>query len=160
MARTARRLGAMLTLFVLASMLQLAGASSASAATTCKSYDRYPHESGTISNVRVCAAPGADFPGYSGWGRVVDRYAVTNPCGFSMLPYDYDDPIPMVACLAVMPAPVSAWRWTGGGWMATSIDIGRSAYLAPYAAGWRWAWTKETGWVAIEQKHAAFRWYA
>lgn len=135
-------------------------APTASAATTCKDYDIFPAESGSVYDVRVCAAPGSDFPGYSGWGRVVQNYS-TQPdiCGFSLLPYDMTDPMPAYACIALAPAPVVAWRWTGSSWAKSGLDIGTAAYFAPYATGWRWAWTQETGWVAIEQRHAAFRWY-
>jgi hypothetical protein len=162
MVRTARRTLVLFTLLALSMTLQLAGASSASAATTCRHYDGWYGSDGLLHrNVDICAAPAADYPTYSGWGRVVQTYS-TNPsvCGFSLFPYDIDEPRPMMACIAMMPAPVEAWRWTGSTWVkATGLDIGSSAYFAPYATGWRWAWTQGSGWVAIQQSHAAFRWY-
>jgi hypothetical protein len=162
MLRTARRSVWLLAILMTMLLLQAAGgAATASAATTCRQYSGFPTDTGTVlNNVRVCAAPAADFPTYSGWGRVVDTYSTRpNNCGFSLLPYDVNEPRPLYACLAVMPAPVATWRWTGSSWVkGPGLDIGSRAYFAPYAAGWRWAWTASTGWVAVAESHAAFRW--
>ena len=160
MIRTARRSLALLACLTFVMLLQAAGASTASASTTCKRYDGFYGDAGLISNVRICAAPASDYPAYSGWGRVVEKYSTSpNICGFSLFPYDIDEPQPAYACLAVMPAPVEAWRWTGSTWVRSrGLEIGSKAYFAPYASGWRWAWTSATGWVAISENHAAFRW--
>jgi hypothetical protein len=159
MVRTTRRVLVLLALLALTTMLQLAGASTASAATTCKQYDGFQSDAGLLRNVKVCIAPGTDYPNYSGWGRVVSTYMTgPSPCGYSLLPYDIDEPRPMIACL-MMVRPIPAWRWTGTEWVSTpGLHDGQKAYLAPYATGWRWAWTQETGWLAIGSDHAAFRW--
>lgn len=160
MARIARRSGIIFTLLALMSLLQLVGASSASAATTCRHYDGFRGDAGLLRNINLCAAPASDFPGYTGWGRVVRQYS-THPdvCGFSLFPYDIDEPQPLIACVAMLPPPVATWRWTGSGWIrGGALHPGDKAYFAPYAAGWRWAWTQRTGWVALDTRHAAFRW--
>lgn len=159
MARTMQRALVLLALLAMMAMFQLAGATTASAATTCRHYDGFHTESTVLRNVRVCAAPGTDYPNYSGWGRVVKQYS-TSPavCEWSLFPYDIDDPQPAIACIAMMPPPIQAWRWTRSGWVSSGLQAGQKAYFAPYATGWRWAWTQETGWVAIGAQHAAFRW--
>ena len=163
MRRLLRRAPIALLLILGALTLQLGSATTASAATTCKFYDGFTTDSGQLlRNINLCAAPASDFPNYSGWGRVVQVYGIhPDVCSFSLFPYDIDDPQPAVACIAMMPAPISAWRWTGSTWQAVSSEAflpGSKAYFAPYAAGWRWAWTQQTGWVALQEKHAAFRW--
>ena len=145
--------------------LQLASATTASAATTCRHYDGFRTDTGTIvRNVTICAAPATDYPSYSGWGRLVDRYTIDrNVCGFSLFPFDIDDPMPAIGCAEVMPTPVEAWRWTASGWQRVAhpaLIPGKAAYFAPFAPGWRWAWTSATGWVAIPERHAAYRWRA
>ena len=149
---------------VLVSAIGAAAPTTASAATHCKQYDQFRSEAGSRSNVRVCAAPASDFPNYSGWGRVETEFSPNpSPCDFSLLPYDIDDPAPALACLAVMPQPVPAWRWTGNAWkqeLAEGFTPGSAVYFAPYATGWHWAWTARTGWLAIQSSHAAYRWYA
>ena len=164
MTRTIRRGALLMLALTIAATLQLGSATMASAATTCKDYDQFPSGTAMERNVRVCAAPATDFPTYSGWGRVVEDSAVmTNVCNYSLLPYDVDDLRPGIACIAMMPAPIEAWRWTGMKWVAVrseAFQAGSRAYFAPYASGWHWAWTQTTGWVAIESSHAAYRWYA
>lgn len=157
-----RRAGLLAAILVAALATQLgAGVGAASAATTCKQYDRWQLDGGAVSaNRRVCAAPASDFPRYEGWGRVVRSYP-GDICGFQILPPDYDDPVPAIACVAMLPEPVQTWRWAGTRWVnGGGLQPGRQAYFAPYAAGWRWAWTADTGWVAIAEQHAAFRWFA
>lgn len=142
-------------------LLQAAGAGTASAATTCRQYDGFSSGTAVLSNVRICVAPASDFPTYSGWGRVVQKYSTTpDVCGFSLLPFDIDEPRPAYACIAMVPQPVEAWRWTGSTWVRSGLEIGTQAYFAPYASGWRWAWTQRTGWLAIAESHAAYRWRA
>lgn len=137
----------------------LGTAATASAATTCKAYDSYTTAAGGhVPNVRVCAAPATDFPTYAGWGQLVTSFvAGPSPC-YGLLPYDIDEPQPAIGCLAGAPA-VTAYRLVGRSWQATSMPLG-VAYLSPYAPGWYWAWTQETGWLAVESSHAAYRWYA
>jgi hypothetical protein len=160
MTRTVRRALVLLAALAFLATFQLAGATTASAATTCKHYDGFHGDAGLLRNVRVCAAPGTDYPNYSGWGRVVKQYS-THPatCDFSLFPYDIDDPQPAIACIMMMPPPIQTWRWTGTRWVdGGGLQAGQKAYFAPYATGWRWAWTQQSGWVAIGSQHAAFRW--
>lgn len=160
-----------LALLALLAVAALAPAG-ASAATTCRQYDEFQNESVTKRNVRVCAAPAADFPRHTGWARIVNVYDVrTDPCGFNLLPYDIDDPVPAIGCPMVLPAPVPSWSWTGTTWRshpgsgpvgddAAAFRPGSAVYVAPYANGWRWAWTKQTGWRAVREGNVAFRWFA
>lgn len=42
-----------------------------------------------------------------------------------------------------------AWRWNGSSWTSSGIGEGTRVYAWPYAAGWHWAWTQTTGWLAM-----------
>ena len=163
------------TMLTIAVTLQLGGAAAASAATTCASYDAegigisyigtgyiYGWPGDSYRNVRVCEAPASDFPTHSGWGRInILEPEFHCPEGASCRPPAYQSP--------------PAWRWTGRTWLAIDLfpsatgslgfsgfsvrPAGLRAYLAPFVSGWRWAWTHETGWVAIREANASFRWW-
>ncbi len=141
--------------------IQAGTAASAQAAVVCKFYDGWSHNGQILNNQRVCAAPASDYPHYAGWGRVVTKFTTDkDPCGFNLFPYDIDDPRPMIACIAMVQS-VPAWRWDGSKWVEYGeLYPGAKAYFYPFASGWRWAWTQESGWVAVAEKHAAYRWLA
>ena len=155
-----------LVAMTLITMAQLASAPTASAAATCKSYDTYISDAGATRNVRVCAAPSSDYPSYSGWGRIKESSAsvLSYGCGHSaLLPMDRTDAVP--PCYddpnRRTPAPEYGWRWTGASWVrGPQLNTGTRAYFAPYAVGWRWGWTAQTGWFALPASSAYFLWYA
>lgn len=54
-------------------------------------------------------------------------------------------------CATIYRDRTAAWRWTGTTWQQTSIR-GGSVYVYPYSKPWRWAWTQESGWVAVHDQ--------
>lgn len=44
-------------------------------------------------------------------------------------------------------APV--YQWTGSDWRAFALQGDVQVWVQPYTGGWSWAWTQQTGWVAI-----------
>ena len=68
---------------------------------------------------------------YKGWGSV-----------------EYD-------CNSVDPAfsLFTAWRWTSTGWKAAYLNPGMRVYVWPYATGWSWVWTQNTGWLAFQDRY-------
>ncbi len=42
-----------------------------------------------------------------------------------------------------------AWHWNGRSWVQRSRTTGTRVYIWPYAAGWSWTWTQNTGWLAM-----------
>lgn len=149
----------------------------ASAATTCHVYGAFhsgDDGAAVERNRRVCAAPASDFPTYSGWGRFVVFYETyrVDQCDGQMGILPRDQSVPAAGFCATVASgarsTVPAWRWNPGqGWVSASVGAsssalttGSRAYLAPFATGWRWAWTQQTGWVAVEERYTAFRWYA
>jgi hypothetical protein len=69
--------------------------------------------------------------GYTGW-----TYLNLNYCA------------PGRVCTLAYKISTPAWRWTGSEWRQTTLN-GGWVYFYPYAAPWRWAWTQNSGWVAI-----------
>ncbi len=49
----------------------------------------------------------------------------------------------------VAPAAKVAWHWNGRSWVQRSRTPGTRVYIWPYASGWSWTWTENTGWLAM-----------
>ena len=49
----------------------------------------------------------------------------------------------------VAPRPVTAYEWNGSRWLERTRQPGTRVYIWPYAQGWSWTWTQETGWYAM-----------
>ena len=139
----------------------------ASAATQCRDYDGFNFNARMQAGT-LCAAPSSDWPRYRGWVRLIGPGGFDQNlhgiCTFGLFPYDIDDPMPMMACPEIMPAPIPAWRWTSHGWQRLGPDEdglfpGARAYVYPYGYGWRWIWTQQTGWVAVQEGYVALRWF-
>ncbi len=156
----------------------LGSTSTAQAGTLCKNYDRYSGSGYSNQRGMLCAAPSSDYRNYQGWlGVVTDGGAVSttpHPCAFSLFPYDFDDPMPMIACPAVAPGPAPSWTWHptkgwvsdsdpfGGGYV-NAIYQGAEVYVYPFTNEWRWVYAKRAdgtySWHAIEAKYVALRWF-
>ena len=94
----------------------------------------------TAAPAHALGVPGAictfasDAPNYIGWARISFRGC---PEGG---PQTMD-------CKGA-----TAWRWTGAAWQAHALsECGgpRQVYVYPYAAGWSWIWSQQTGWLAV-----------
>lgn len=55
---------------------------------------------------------------------------------------------PGYACTLAYVTSISAWKWTGKAWQTGSIN-GGWVYVAPFGGGYRWAYTAQSGWVAL-----------
>jgi hypothetical protein len=54
----------------------------------------------------------------------------------------------------------AAYRWTGAAWQKQSLsECGgpRQVYVYPYAAGWSWIWSQQTGWLAVQSSLVQIR---
>lgn len=74
-------------------------------------------------------------PNFIGWASLAYRGCVT-----SGLPSTAD-------CRAL-----TAYRWTGASWQPYGLnECGgpQQVYVYPYAAGWSWVWSSQTGWLAV-----------
>jgi hypothetical protein len=80
---------------------------------------------------RVAAESAVAPAGHIGW-----TYLNLNHCPVGLM------------CPAIYRESMVAWSWTGTAWRQTSLRQGW-AYVYPYTGAWRWAWTQETGWVAV-----------
>lgn len=69
--------------------------------------------------------------GYQGW-----TYLNLNYCA------------PGAACIAMYRETTVAWAPAGTTWTQMALR-GGWVYVWPYTGEWRWAWTDETGWVAV-----------
>ena len=56
---------------------------------------------------------------------------------------------PMCIALAGVDCTPVAWSWTRRGWQRGIAPNTGWVYLYPYTGTWRWAWTRNTGWVAM-----------
>lgn len=78
----------------------------------------------------------ADQPRFIGWATMSYRGCV-------------DPSYPSTADCRVE----TAYRWSGSAWQARQIGecgMGPSrVYVYPYAAGWSWIWSQQTGWLAV-----------
>lgn len=79
-------------------------------------------------------------------GQTEPKLAGTDYIGWAYLNLNYCPP--NMACAAVSRESMPAWRWTASGWVRASLAQGR-VYLYPYSGYWRWAWTSQTGWLAV-----------
>jgi hypothetical protein len=79
-----------------------------------------------------------------------------NHVGWTYLNLNYC--APGMACIALYRDSMAAWSWSGSAWRATSIRQGW-AYVYPYTGSWRWAWTQDTGWVAVSGGRFELRGY-
>lgn len=61
-------------------------------------------------------------------------------------------------CTAQYAISTAAWKWTGKAWATGSIN-GGWVYVAPFGAGFRWAFTAESGWVALSSGRFEIRAY-
>jgi hypothetical protein len=68
---------------------------------------------------------------YTGWTRLNLNYCA-----------------PGLACAAIYAMSTHAFKWTGKGWADTQLP-GGYVYVAPFGGAFRWAYTAQTGWVAI-----------
>ncbi len=93
-----------------------------------------------------CVAPANDAL----FARCMPPYqpavAGTNHIGWTYLNLNYC--APGMACIALYRDSMSAWSWSGTAWRASSLRQGW-VYVYPYTGSWRWAWTQDTGWVAV-----------
>lgn len=67
------------------------------------------------------------YDGYKGWGQVSSGGAYSS----------------------LRAVPVTAWHWNGRSWVQSSRYVGTRVYIWPYASGWAWTWTQNTGWLAM-----------
>ncbi len=74
------------------------------------------------------------YDSYKGWGQV---------------DYDYGNgDLPLVGGRAQL-----AWQWYPNyGWYQRSRSGGTRVYIWPFAKGWVWTWTQDTGWYAMQTK--------
>lgn len=56
---------------------------------------------------------------------------------------------------AVGTVTAPAWQWTGVAWSGTSRINFTRVYIAPFAAGWVWTWTVDTGWLAMQSANVS-----
>lgn len=97
------------------------------------------------------AAPRCVAPANDGFvARCMPQYqpatASTQHIGWTYLNLNYC--APGMACIALYRDSMSAWSWTGTAWKPSSLRQGW-VYVYPYTGAWRWAWTQDTGWVAV-----------
>jgi hypothetical protein len=55
---------------------------------------------------------------------------------------------------------LTAYRWTGRSWQYFGLnECGgpRQVYVYPYAAGWSWVWSQQTGWLAVQSSSVLIR---
>lgn len=88
------------------------------------------------------------------------------PVGYATAPVSYKGWVylnlnycaPNMLCAHIYRTSTSAWSWTGSSWRQSSIR-GGWVYVYPYTGSWRWAWTQESGWVAISGHRFEIRGY-
>lgn len=135
----------------------------ARASTTCRAYFGYPDPFSFGLNPRsgrLCMAPADDFPGYRGWdGRIAPV------CGRpAYFPPDFGEPASDggVTCMA-LPTSLRGYRYETGRW--TSIvdpnppSTETELYIYPFTGGWRWVWTRQSGWFAVQSRSLVILWF-
>ena len=86
-------------------------------------------------------------PAYCGGPTHVGYATVpTSHVGWVYLNLNYCPP--GAFCTKIYRISTSAWSWSGSAWSQRSLK-GGWVYVYPYSGQWRWAWTQESGWVAI-----------
>lgn len=82
----------------------------------------------------------SDLPNYKGWATIRSNMGFGTVCSSTQ-----------PDCVSTTSAyPVTAWKWTANGWAKRSLADGTRVYAWPYGAGWEWAWTSATGWLAVK----------
>jgi hypothetical protein len=104
-----------------------------------------------------CISPGPMYyavspvqePTFKGWGEVSlsRNYADRARCAQKIYPEPTN-------------CRVTAWRWnaTSRTWSRTSLLSGTRTYIWPFATGWSWVWTSNTGWLAVSDDYVVVRW--
>jgi hypothetical protein len=105
------------------------------------------------ASATVCPDDGAYYCGVRPVGYAT---APTSYKGWVYLNLNYCPPGALCAMLYRTSTP--AWSWTGSSWKQSSIR-GGWVYVYPYTGEWRWAWTQESGWVAISGHRFEIRYY-
>lgn len=93
-------------------------------------------------------------PAYCDGGTAITRTAGTNHVGWVYLNLNYCAPGAM--CAKIYRISTNAWSWNGSAWSQGQLR-GGWVYVYPYTGEWRWAWTQESGWVAISGHRFEFR---
>lgn len=100
------------------------------------------------ADARFAACPAIyPQPAWCG-GGIEPTYATagTNHVGWVYLNLNYCPP--GAFCTKIHRVSTSAWSWNGSAWSSRQLR-GGWVYVYPYTGEWRWAWTQESGWVAI-----------
>jgi len=53
-------------------------------------------------------------------------------------------------CFVAGEPTILAWRWTGTGWVRSSLNRDERVWVRSFGSGWSWAWTARTGYLAIQ----------
>jgi hypothetical protein len=129
---------------LVAAAAMLGAPSGAAAAQSCRDYDSYQGQAGTL-----CFADADDYPWYSDWGFI------PGIC-LNLWPADIDDE-PMMQCMA-MSMPLNGYRWVNGAWQPTKVNAGK-VYVWKFAPGWRWVWRDGQGWSAVQSSKVKVSWF-
>ncbi|MCW2927441.1 MAG: hypothetical protein JWM86_1409 [Thermoleophilia bacterium] len=106
-------------------------------------------------DTRACPAI-YPVPAYCYGDRDLTRLAPTSHVGWVYLNLNYCGYA--YACAAIHRFATPAWSWNGSAWTRSSIR-GGWVYVSPYTGSWRWAWTQESGWVALDSGRFEIRAY-
>ena len=95
-----------------------------------------------------------------------DPICSPRPVGYATVPTSYKGWVylnlnycpPGALCAMLYRTSTPAWSWTGTSWKQSSIR-GGWVYVYPYTGEWRWAWTQDSGWVAISGHRFEYRGY-
>jgi hypothetical protein len=120
--------------------------------------------SGSAVGVSYC---GNDCPlGAQTLAAARNQYAPCRPIGYpvagvghigwTFLNLNYCPPGAM--CALNYRTSIPAWSWTNGAWKQASLN-GGWVYTYPYTGSWRWAWTQQSGWVAVNSGRFEIRPY-
>jgi hypothetical protein len=94
----------------------------------------------------------SDYRTYTGWARL----GAYSAGGYEILPLDCVDcdmrGAYHAASVDFSGASSTQWRWTGAQWAKQNVALGTWMWVQPYAVGWSWAWTAQTGWVAVQDR--------
>jgi len=98
-----------------------------------------PTRAHALAQPNVCAFA-SQAPTFKGWAQLSFRGCLQPGQGTTM------------ECRGL-----DAYRWTGAAWQAVDLNectySGVPVYAWPYATGWTWIWTQQTGWLATQSKH-------
>jgi hypothetical protein len=123
-----------------------AGASAATS-TTSSTQCGPDRDTGT----RTCITSSNTYPNTVGWfGYVAPR----SPCNGEPFRGYWGEGVAGICMMSY----VDAWAWKNGGWVKTGLSEGTKGYVHPYAAGWRWLYVKDQGWVAIQSSQLSLLW--